>query len=195
MKKENIFTCVIAMLVLCSCQDRSKQRTERKDVIIHENNTLKRIYIDDTGKIIKYYSLDKKSKGSETHYDNKGRIIKWLWYKSGLNFIQYGIYYDSLQRIQRSIGNPFLNAVKFDKNQLAIEMANPPIVKYIFKYREWYNDKVIEQFAKYPGKTDTTAWVVIDLPKFLQNHKYIIYYCVIGTNNKIVDSSFQEIAP
>ncbi|MBA3830122.1 MAG: hypothetical protein H0X33_14375 [Taibaiella sp.] len=192
MKYNIVIFLVITTLLSCANEPLPMKSS---NVLNYEKNRIKRTYIDDSEKVIKFYSADKIPNGSEIHYNASEKITKWLWFEKNEKYAICGIYYDSLEKFKRRKGNPFLKAEKYDKNKMAIEMVNPPNINYTFGYREWYNNKIIYQEAKSPGTTDTSSWVVIDLPKFLPNHKYIVYYYIQNDKEKIIDSSYQELAP
>jgi len=187
----------IAFFIIISCnENKGNKKLLHENIYLQDNHLVRKILFDtgETRKVIKYYTLDTFANGAEIHYDSLGKIIKWLWFKKGIKYALYGVYFNNGKYIDK-MGNPFVAALNLNNNTLAVEMANPPGVNYLFCYKDFLNNKLIRQVLKEPGKTDSTSWVTVHDHKFIDGHKYMVYYFIVDDKNKLLDSSYQELAP
>ncbi|HRO43823.1 MAG TPA: hypothetical protein PL009_13380 [Flavipsychrobacter sp.] len=185
------------ILACYSCGQNSEDKPFVHDTLYQKNDYLIRQVNYDTGstkKVIKYYSVDTFSDGAEIHYDRANEIKKWLWFDKNQRYALFGVYYQN-GHYQKRKGIPFFTALDLNDSTLAIEMANPPNVNYLFSYKEFVKGKLIRFLLKEPGKTDSTSWVTIPDHQFKNGHDYSICFYILNEKQIMLDSVCQELHP
>jgi len=175
------------------CRDKSvKQKFSHW---VNDNKKLIKEQYDSTGKITsrQWFNTDTVASGAEIFYYPNGKIEKWKWYGPD-NIIPYAVvYFDTIGRYSEYKGIAFIDAIKFNKNDVYIEMINPPNVKFLLCYTDSFNNKLKRKTLYEPGLTDSVAWVKLDEHIFKHNHAYTLMYYFLNRNNKIVDSFYQRL--
>lgn len=193
-----IINCMFFLVLALSCSESSKEKSSIHERLNQEGTSLVRRITNDTGairEVVKYYTLDTFPRGAEIHYSTRGKIRKWLWFKKGVKYAVYGIYFDENGKFKSQRGVPFLNAVNLGKNTLAIETVNPPNTNFLVGYRDFENGKIMHKLLKEPGKSDSTSWMTVPGHQFKKGHNYMVYFYIADSAGKRIDSLYQELAP
>ncbi len=181
-----VSACFIA-LFLPSCNSDAPDSRNTTIKYLYINNHLVREIYDSIGKIKirKTLNEDTTSYGSELNYYDNGKIEKWKWFFYSEKYPDCVIYYNDNGAFDTLQGNPFISTIYNKERILCVKLINPPNVKIKVGYRNYYRNKIVQQFAYSPIETDSVAWVFLYEHKPKKNHNYKLYYYVVDSLNHI----------
>jgi hypothetical protein len=194
-----IIIVLLALFTALSCannrQDKTVYRNQNQYLIEDVYNNFGQL------KYSKSYNKDTIPNGAEIFYYPNGKIEKWAWYnaligeESRKKYAFIFFYFNENGDLDSTNGTPFIRPIITKSGYVAIEMVNPPNVKYIFGYKDFIGDKVVFKQAYEPAVTDSTSWVTLEKHKFEQGHTYKVYYYILNDKGKIKDSMSRELGP
>jgi hypothetical protein len=197
---KNFISIIFALIIISAeCCDFKNNVTARNKRIVYEQVGKKLLLgkeYDSLGNLIliKYYNQDTISKGAEIEYYSNGNIYKWKWFDTTNKYAYCAVYYDTNGKFKSFKGTPFVNGGEFN-DVTYIQTINPPAVKFVVGYRDFYKGKLLKQQVYEPALTDSTSWIMLSEYKYNKNHTYFVYFYFVDSVSKIIDSAYREIVP
>lgn len=121
--------------------------------------------------------------GPKIFYNEKGRIIKWIWYSMPLVFRNknngkvpiFTAYYNEDGVFEEFIGNPFITFGSGSDGKTHIEMVAPPNTNKVVVIIDSFKQAIFNEYGMEPAETDSTCYVTLeDNP--INTHKYLVKY-------------------
>jgi len=196
---KNIFiieVVVSLILTLTSCNEKQNKGKVNVKYSVIGKFILKEVFYDNKKlKSKSTLTLDSIQIHEQIEYFSNGEIKKWLWYDKLNDYPVFGLYFDSIGKYKKIGGTPFIRAPKIPDGSIAIELVNPPNIKSLLVYRDFFKNKLQRQIIYEPGKTDSTEWVTLDEYKYDSTHKYFLTYIMLDKLNNKIDSVKTELEP
>lgn len=148
---EILSIAIIATSIL-SCNNSTIEQTHTK-YFRRVNYYIKESY-DNNGNVIskQFYNKDTSPYGAKIKYSSLGKIIKWSWFYHSHKFPDCIVYYKPNGLFDTLAGIPFIKTGYEKDHHLAVELINPPNVKIVVGYQDFFKGRLVKKLA-YPAIT------------------------------------------